>query len=78
MLEALKERHPFKEQSEACVVKKWDTTEKDIQYLREIAVVEMLYDPNFVPNNPCQEHDPERVRMTPGIWWKLRRTASER
>ena len=77
MLVAVRERYPFKDSLKP-VMKKWDTIEKGIQYLREIAVVEMLYDPNFVPNNPCQEHDPERVRMTPGIWWKLRRTASER
>ena len=40
-------------------------------------MVEMLYDPNFVPKNPCQNYDPERVRTMPDIWWKLTRTASE-
>ena len=56
--EAVKERHPFKDGLKP-VMKRWDTVEKGIQYLREIAVVEMLYDPNFVPNHPCQDHDPE-------------------
>jgi len=41
-------------------MRKWNTVEKGIQYLRETAVVEMLYDPTFVPNNPCQDRDPER------------------
>jgi len=43
-------------------MKNWTTTEKGIQYLRETAVVEMLYDPMFVPNNLHQDWDPERVR----------------
>jgi len=38
-------------------MKTWDTIEKGIQYLREIALVEMLYDPNFAPNDPHQNHD---------------------
>lgn len=42
-------------------MKKWTTIEKGIQYLREIAVVEMLYDPMFVPNNLHQDCDPEGV-----------------
>ena len=41
-------------------------------------MVEMLYDPMFVPNDPHQEHDPERVRSMLNIWWKLTRTAPEK
>ena len=37
--------------------KTWNTIEKGIQYLREIALVEMLYESNFVPNDPRQNHD---------------------
>lgn len=59
-------------------MKKWNTIEKGIQYLRETAMVEMLYDPIFVPNDPSQHHDPERVRSMPDIWQKLTRTAPER
>ena len=73
----VKERHPFKDSLKP-VIKKWDTIEKVIQYLREIAMVEILYDPNFVPNNPCQDHDPDRVRTMPDIWQKLTRIAPER
>ena len=63
MLVAVRERYPFKDSLKP-VMKKWDTIEKGMQYLREIAVVEMLYDPNFAPSDPCQNHDPERVRTT--------------
>ena len=63
MLIAVRERHPFKDSLKP-VIKKWDTIEKVIQYLREIAMVETLYDPNFAPNDPHQNHDPERVRIT--------------
>ena len=41
-------------------------------------MVEMLCDPNFAPNDPRQNHDPERVRTTPDIWQKLTRAAPER
>ena len=59
-------------------MKTWDTIAKGIQYLREIALVEMLYDSNFAPNDPRQNHDPERVRTTPEIWQKLMRAAPDR
>ena len=41
-------------------------------------MVEMLYDPNFAPNDQCQNHDPKRVRTTHDIWQKLTRAAPER
>jgi len=77
VLAAVKERHPFKDSLKP-EMKKWNTIEKGIQYLTEIAVVEMLYYPVFVPNDPRQDHDPERVRGTPDIWQKFTRTAPER
>jgi len=77
MLIAVRERHPFKDRLKP-VMKKWDTIERGIQYLREITMVEMLYDPNFVPNDPRQNHDPEGVRTTPDIRQKLTRVAPER
>ena len=46
MLVAVRERHPFKDILKP-VMKKGDTIEKGIKYLRKIAVLEMLYDPNF-------------------------------
>lgn len=63
VLLAMKERYPFNNNLEP-ETKKWNTPEKGIQYLRETAVVEMLYDCMFLPNNPCQDHDPARVRST--------------
>ena len=51
--------------------------EKGICYLREYAVVEMLHSHAFIPDNPNQEHDPEKVRCTPNMWSKLTRTAPE-
>jgi len=77
MLIAVRERYPYKESLQP-VVKMWDTIEKGIQYLREIAMVEMLYDPSFAPNDPRQNHDPERVRTTSDIQQKLTRAAPER
>lgn len=59
-------------------MKTWDTIEKGIQYLREITLVEMLYESNFAPNDPHQNHDPEGVRTTPDIRQKLTRAAPER
>ncbi|XP_048786349.1 uncharacterized protein LOC125686424 [Lagopus muta] len=77
VLTAVKEKYPFKN-SLKIAMKKWDTVEKGIQYLREIGVVEMLYDPDFVPNHPQQNRDPERVRTTPEIWQKIVTTAPDK
>ncbi|XP_048786387.1 uncharacterized protein LOC125686447 [Lagopus muta] len=77
VLIAVKEKYPFKNGLKIAM-KKWDTVEKGIQYLREIGVVEMLYDPNFVPNQPHQNRDPERVRTTPEIWQKIVTTAPDK
>ena len=77
ILIAVRERYPYKDSLKP-VMKTWDTIEKGIQYLREIALVEMLYESNFVPNDPRQNHDPERVRTTPEIWQKLTRAAPDR
>ncbi|XP_052549334.1 uncharacterized protein LOC128085658 [Tympanuchus pallidicinctus] len=77
VLTAVKEKYPFKNGLKIAM-KKWDTVEKGIQYLREIGVVEMLYDPDFVPNDPHQNRDPERVRTTPEIWQKIVTTAPDK
>jgi len=66
MLLAVKERYPFKDylisEKNTCT-----DVEKGVCYLREYAVVEMLHNPTFGPDDPDQEHDPERVRCTPNM-----------
>ena len=57
---------------------KWTDMENSICYLRECAVVEMLHSPSFIPDEPDQEHDPERVRCTPNMWRIFTKTAPER
>jgi len=52
--------------------------EKGIHYLRECAVVGMICSPDFFPDEPDQEHDPERVRCTPNTWRTFTKTAPER
>ena len=52
--------------------------EKGIHYLREYTVVEMLHSPTLLPDEPDQEHDPERVRYTPNMWHMFTKTAPER
>ena len=66
MLLSIKEKYPFKDNLMP-EKKKWTDTEKGIHYLREYAVVEMLQSPIFIPDEPDQEHDPERVRCTPNM-----------
>ena len=77
MLLAVKERYPFRTKLEPGV-KSWNTVEKGIHYLRETAVFEMLYDTEFVSNDPHQDYDPKRMVSTPETWQKLTRTAPER
>jgi len=78
MVLAVKERHPFKDDLKP-EMREWNSVEKGVQYLRESgAVVEVLYDPIFVPNDPRQDHNTERVKSTSDIWWKLTRTTLER
>lgn len=40
-------------------------------------MVEKLYDPMFVPESPCREHDPEKVKSMLSIQQKSTRTAPE-
>lgn len=81
MLLAVKERYPFKDDlmPEGKKKKKKRTDrEKDICYLRDYAVVEMLRSPIFIPDEPDQEHDPGRVRCTQSMWHIFTKTAPER
>ena len=76
MLLAVKERYPFKDNL-IPEKKKWTDMEKGIRYLKGYAVVEILHSPTFIPDEPDQEHDPERVRCTPNMWHMLTKTAPE-
>lgn len=77
MLLAVEEKYPSKEDLMP-KIKKWTTVEKDIYYLRELPVVEVLHDPMFIPDNPHQDHDPERVTCAPSMWQKFTRTVPEK
>ena len=77
MLLAVKERYPFKDDLMP-EKKKWADMEEGIRYLRECAVVETLHSPDFIPDEPDQEHDPERARCTPNMWRTFTKTAPER
>ena len=41
-------------------------------------MVEMICSPDFILDEPDQEHDPERVRCTPNMWCIFTKTAAER
>ncbi|KAK4810980.1 hypothetical protein QYF61_014452 [Mycteria americana] len=67
LLSAMKERYPFKED---VVYRpgKWTTMEKGIQYLRELAVLEVIYGDLDNERSPT---DPDEVQCTRPIWQKL-------
>jgi len=66
MLLAVKENYPFKDDLMP-EIKKWTAMETGICYSRECTLVDMLHDPTFIPDDPNQEHDLERVRCTPNM-----------
>ncbi|KAK4806216.1 hypothetical protein QYF61_001139 [Mycteria americana] len=71
LLSAMKERYPFKED----VVYgpgKWTTTERGIRYLRELAVLEVIYGDLDDVRSPT---DPDEVQCTRPMWRKLARSA---
>ncbi|GAB0206846.1 hypothetical protein GRJ2_003150200 [Grus japonensis] len=51
---------------------KWTTMERGIQYLRELAVQEMVY---YDPDNAELPTDPDEVQCTQPMWWKFVRSA---
>ncbi|KAK4813534.1 hypothetical protein QYF61_009577 [Mycteria americana] len=71
LLSRMKERYPFKEDV-LYRPGKWTTRERGIQYLRELAVLEVVYgdlDDERLPK------DPDEVRCTRPTWRKLVRSA---
>ncbi|KAK4830567.1 hypothetical protein QYF61_011745 [Mycteria americana] len=67
LLSAIKERYSFKEDVMSHPGK-WTTMERGIQYLRELAVLEVIYDDL---NNEQLPKDPDEVKCTRPMWWKL-------
>ncbi|KAK4810845.1 hypothetical protein QYF61_008817 [Mycteria americana] len=71
LLSAIKERYPFKED---VVYRpgKWTTMERGIQYLRELAMLEVIYGDLDDERSP---RDPDGVQCTRPMWRKLVRNA---
>ncbi|KAK4810968.1 LOW QUALITY PROTEIN: hypothetical protein QYF61_014440 [Mycteria americana] len=67
LLSAMKERYPFKED---VIYRpgKWTTMEKGIQYLRELAMLEVIYGDL---DNERLSKAPDEVQCTQPMWWKL-------
>ncbi|KAK4828889.1 hypothetical protein QYF61_001447 [Mycteria americana] len=70
---AMKERYPFKEDV-LYRPGKWTTMERGIQYLRELAVLEVIYGDL---DNEQLSKEPDEVWCTRPTWWKLVRSAPE-
>ncbi|KAK4807088.1 hypothetical protein QYF61_018429 [Mycteria americana] len=71
LLSAIRERYPFKE-DDVYRSGKWTTMERGIQYLRELAVLEVIYgDLDDVRSHT----DPDEVQCTRPMWRKLVRNA---
>ncbi|GAB0203012.1 hypothetical protein GRJ2_002766800 [Grus japonensis] len=71
LLSSVRERYPFSEDV-VCRPGKWTTMERDIQYLRELAVREMVY---YDPDNAQLPADPDEVQCTRPMWRKFVRSA---
>ena len=64
LLSGVKERYSFKEDV-TCHPGKWITMERGIQYLRELAVWEMVY---YDPDDGQLPTDPDEVHCTRPMW----------
>ena len=71
LLSGVRERYPFKEDV-VCRPGKWTTMEKGIQYLRELAVREMVY---YDPDDRQLPTDPDEVQCARPMWRKFVRSA---
>ncbi|GAB0181635.1 hypothetical protein GRJ2_000628800 [Grus japonensis] len=67
LLSSVRERYPFSEDV-VCRPGKWTTMERGIQYLRELAVREMVY---YDPDNAQLPTDPDEVQCTRPMWRKF-------
>ncbi|GAB0189166.1 hypothetical protein GRJ2_001381900 [Grus japonensis] len=71
LLSSVRERYPFSEDV-VCRPGKWTTMERGIQYLRELAVREMVY---YDPDNAQLPTDPDEVQCTRPMWQKFVQSA---
>ncbi|GAB0205761.1 hypothetical protein GRJ2_003041700 [Grus japonensis] len=71
LLSSVRERYPFSEDV-VCRPGKWTTMERGIQYLRELAVREMVY---YDLDNTQLPADPDEVQCTRPMWRKFVRSA---
>ncbi|GAB0209767.1 hypothetical protein GRJ2_003442400 [Grus japonensis] len=67
----MREEYPFSKDA-VCRPGKWTTMERGIQYLRELAVQEMVY---YDPDNVQLPTDPDEVQCTQPMWRKFVRSA---
>ncbi|KAK4818455.1 hypothetical protein QYF61_013661 [Mycteria americana] len=67
LLSGMKERYPFKEDV-ICHPGKWTTMERGTQYLRELAMPEVIYDDL---DNKQLSKDPDEVKCTQPMWQKF-------
>ena len=67
----MKGRYPFKKDV-ICHPGKWTTVERGIQYLRELAMLEVIYDDL---NNEQLSRDPDEVKCTRPMWRKFVQSA---
>ncbi|XP_074884057.1 uncharacterized protein LOC142031085 [Buteo buteo] len=71
LLLGVKERYPFRDEV-TCHQGKWTSMERGIQYLRELAVLEVIYND---PENGQSPTDPDEVQCTQAMWRKFLRSA---
>ena len=71
ILSGVMERCPFKEDV-TCHPSKWTTMERATQYLKELAMLEVIY--NDLGNEQLPT-DPDEVQCTQPMWWKFLRSA---
>ncbi|GAB0205675.1 hypothetical protein GRJ2_003033100 [Grus japonensis] len=71
LLSSVRERYPFSEDV-ICQPGKWTTMERGIQYLRELAMREMVY---YDLDNAQLPTDPDEVQCTQPMWRKFVQSA---
>jgi len=71
LLSGVRERYPFSEDFVYCPGK-WTNLERGIQYLRELAVRELVY---YDPDDEQLPINPDEVQCTQSMWGKFVRSA---